>query len=78
MGVRKGTSQERYSCFWIGDGISDWDRKHKEKGLGEMNHDFVLDMLSLWASGRRSYAQDAGSGLTEAHTNFWQSLIDTT
>lgn len=38
----------------------------------------ALDMLSVGASGRRSYAWGVGSGFTEAHTDFWQSLRETT
>lgn len=38
----------------------------------------ALDMLSLGASGRRSYAWGVGSGLTEPHSDFWQSLGETT
>lgn len=35
----------------------------------------ALNMLSLGASGRRSYAWGVGSGLTEAHTDFWQVSV---
>ena len=39
MGVRGGTSQERSPCFQMDGGSSDWDRKHREKEFGEVDHD---------------------------------------
>lgn len=50
-GAREET-QERFPCFLMDGGVSDWDRKHREKEFVEVYHNSCLGHAEFVDLGR--------------------------